>query len=68
MGLDKRQRYIMDFIKVGRSGKNFYVFGAPGDLKGPHSSEKEAKAAHTSILDNFEDYEVVDRKLRKKSK
>jgi hypothetical protein len=66
MGIDLKQRYLMDFVKVGRSGKLFYVFGAPEDLKGPYSSAKDAEKAYNSIIDNFEDYEVIDRKVRRK--
>lgn len=58
----------MDMIKLGRSGKNFYVFGAPEEWYGPHASGREAEKAYTYIIDNFKDFEVVNRKIRKKDK
>ena len=67
MGIDKKQRYLMDFVRVGRSGKKFYVFGAPSEWYGPHKTAKEAMDAYDYIVANFKQFEVVDRKLRKKS-
>lgn len=66
MAIDKSQRYLSEFLKVGRTGKIYYVFGAPKDLEGPYDSVKDATAVHKNIIDNYKDYEVVDRKIRRK--
>ena len=66
MPIDNKQRYLMDFVKVGRSGKMFYVFGAPEEWYGPHSSAREAEKAYNHIVDNFEEFEVKGRKIYKK--
>jgi hypothetical protein len=58
----------MDFIRVGRSGRMFYVYGAPEEWYGPHSSAGDAEKAYTYIVDHFEDFEVVDRKVYKRGK
>lgn len=66
MGKDLRQRYIKDFLKLGRTGKSYYIFGAPEDMKGPYGTPKEAEAVYKSIVDNFQEYEIIDRKVLKK--
>ena len=65
-GPDTQQRHLKQFVYVGRSGKKFYVYGAPDDLYGPHDTHKEADAIRRSIVDNYKDYEIVDRKARKR--
>lgn len=69
MGIDLRQRYIKDFLKVGRIGNQYYVFGAPEGREGPYDNPQQAEDVYTNIVANFEEYEVVNRKVvRKESK
>jgi len=66
MGIDKRRQHIKQFLKLGRIGSKFYLFGGPEDIKGPYDHPKEATKVLDEVLDNFKDYEVVDRKVRRK--
>lgn len=66
MVVDIKQRYLKDFVRVGRSGKHYYVFGAPNEWYGPHSSVKEAEKAYSYIVDHFEEFEIINRKIHKK--
>ena len=61
-----KQRHIRQFVKVGRTGSQYFLFGAPGKLVGPYNSAQEAEAALTDILDNCEDYQIVNRQVVKK--
>jgi len=67
MGIDKRQRYLKDFLRIGRVGSVYFVTGAPDDLKGPHGTPQKARQVYDDIIKNFKDYEVVDRKVVRKS-
>ena len=57
--MDRDKRYLMDNLKVGRSGKSFYIWGAPEDMKGPYPTHQEANAVYESILNHVDDYKVV---------
>ena len=59
--MDRDKRYLMDNLKVGRSGKSYYVWGAPEDMKGPYTTHKDAEVAYNSIVDNVDDYNVVSK-------
>ena len=67
MGIDKRQRYLKDFIKLARIGSKYYVMGAPDGQEGPYDHPSEAEDVYNDIIDNFMDYEVVNRKIVKKT-
>lgn len=63
---DKSQRYLKDFVKVGRSGSSYYVYGAPEDMKGPYDTPQEAEKIYNQIIDNYKDFEVINRRVQKK--
>lgn len=65
---DKRVRYLMDFLKVGRVGSKYKLFGAPGKLEGPYSSAQEAEAALDRIINSPDKFEVVNRQVVRKKK
>lgn len=56
-----KKKYFEDFLKTGRIGKQYYVFGAPEDLKGPYDHPNEAEEALNKILNNHDKFEVVNR-------
>jgi hypothetical protein len=64
--IDRTKRYLLDFIKVGRSGKQYFVYGAPEDLKGPYESAQAAQDAYNYISSHYEEFEVVNRKVQRK--
>lgn len=65
-GPDLQQRHLKQFVFVGRSGKKHYVYGISGDMHGPYDTHKEADVVRRSIIDNYKDYEIVDRKVIKR--
>lgn len=64
--MDRDKRFIMDKIKLGRSGKSFFIWGAPDDMKGPYPTHSEAQVVYDSIINNHTDYEVSGKGIVKK--
>lgn len=65
-GPNTQQRHLKQFVFVGRSGKKFYVYGISGDMHGPYDTHQEADSVRRRIIDNYEDYEIVDRVVVRK--
>ena len=65
--MDRDKRFIMDKIKLGRSGKSFYIWGVPEEMKGPYASHNDAQVVYDSILKNHKDWEVSGKGIVKKT-
>ena len=63
-----RARLFRDFLKVGRVGSKYKLFGAPGRLEGPYDSPEEAEAAEQMIINSPDKFQIVDRKVVKVGK
>lgn len=64
--LDRDKRFIMDKIKLGRSGKSFFIWGVPEDIRGPYSSHAEATIVYDSIIANHQDWKVSGKGIVRK--
>ena len=64
--MERDTRFIMDKIKLGRSGKSFYIWGVPEDIKGPYTTHTEAQVVYDSILNSHQDWEVSGKGIVKK--
>lgn len=64
--MDRDKRVIMDKIKLGRSGKSYFIWGVPEEMKGPYTSHTEAQAVYDLILTHHNDWEVSGKGIVKK--
>ena len=58
-----RRRHFLDFLKVGRVGSKYKVFGAPGNFVGPYDNPQEAEAALEMIIANTKRFSIVNRQV-----
>lgn len=64
--MNRDKRVIMDKLKLGRSGRSFFIWGAPESVRGPYNTHAEAQVVYEDILNNHTDYEVSGKGIVKK--